>query len=326
MLQPDPADRSPLVAGQHRAGLECAAADDRCALSQCEEALLAGGDVRLRGVRPVEPQAGGATGSESARGPVSPASGQGVVGRSPRDGGFSGARRVAARTGGPQARVVLLDRQPQRTVQRRRQHGRVHRVLGQRSGAGDSDSQRGGSGRGLRAERRHRRAAGRRDSAGLAAHQQRPTDRDCPDPDQHERSVPVRGRPAECDGVSRRPSRPGSVVDQPVLQLPQQQPATTIRADDVLYRPRAVPARTDDPLQGHLPGGRSAGGQLPDDPRSQSDRDLPGRQWQRDRTPAAQDQRLRQLQRQRDRPARPADGPHGDPRRWRPGRSHTSLR
>ena len=113
--------------------------------------------------------------------PVVSAASPRLVGRSAGDRGFSGASRIVAGTGRNQKRIVLLDRQPQRAVQRQRQPGHVYRILGQRSGTGHAKSPGQGNHRRLCAEREIRRSACRRQGSRLVSRQQKSTRRNASD-------------------------------------------------------------------------------------------------------------------------------------------------
>ena len=139
------------------------------------------------------------------------------------------------------------------------------------------------------------------------------------DPDRRERPVPHPAGPS-ARGTCCWPATKGQqlATAEDYYSYSRTSTPNPLRADDLLHRPLALPARPDDPVQGHLhrrgPADRTTTRPLPD---RRSDGRLPRRQRQGDRRAEHQDQRLRLVQRQLHRAARPADGPHDDPRRRR---------
>ena len=134
----------------------------------------------------------------------------------------------------------------------------------------------------------------------------------------------VRGRvqrPPHAHGP-RHAQRATAFERRRVVHLPQQQPRTDARTNGVLHRPRAVPPRPDDQLQGHRAPLQPRHRHLRDDLEPRCGRDLHRRERQGDRPPADKEQRLRLVQRQLHRAARPAHGPHVDPHRPRRHERH----
>ncbi len=106
------------------------------------------------------------------------------------------------------------------------------------------------------------------------------------DQDRRERPVPLRRRPIAMrwcftpHTAARRCRRSTTIYS-----YRNNNAAAAVRADDVLHRPLAVPARTDDPVQRHLPGASiSSEDNYKTIPGRDADGDLRRRQRQRDRT------------------------------------------